>query len=172
MASKSRPLVTTRGTPTRLTLCLPPPSVPASLLVWSASHPPPSFVPPSSNLTALQIKEIFDLFDTDGGGTIDRRELDLAMVALGFQVSVEQALLSCGALGSGIGSLNVSMKYSSPHYRCPLPGETAFCSYENQLHSLCALVTWPRVSPCRPQQRHGLAWNLLFYPGSADVGLY
>jgi Ca2+-binding EF-hand superfamily protein len=34
---------------------------------------------------AAQIKEIFDLFDTDGGGTIDRRELDFAMVALGFQ---------------------------------------------------------------------------------------
>ncbi len=33
----------------------------------------------------LQIREIFDLFDTDGGGTIDRGELDFAMSALGFQ---------------------------------------------------------------------------------------
>ena len=32
-----------------------------------------------------QIKEIFDLFDTDGGGTIDREELRVAMTALGFQ---------------------------------------------------------------------------------------
>ncbi len=32
-----------------------------------------------------QIREIFDLFDTDGGGTIDRKELDFAMVALGFK---------------------------------------------------------------------------------------
>ena len=32
-----------------------------------------------------QIQEVFDLFDTDGGGTIDRSELSLAMVALGFQ---------------------------------------------------------------------------------------
>jgi Ca2+-binding EF-hand superfamily protein len=31
-----------------------------------------------------QIEEIFNLFDIDGGGTIDKRELDLAMVALGF----------------------------------------------------------------------------------------
>ncbi len=31
-----------------------------------------------------QIMEIFNLFDTDGGGSIDRRELNLAMVALGF----------------------------------------------------------------------------------------
>ena len=31
-----------------------------------------------------QIQEIFDLFDTDGGGTIDRGELQLAMVSLGF----------------------------------------------------------------------------------------
>ena len=33
-----------------------------------------------------QIKDIFLLFDTDGGGTIDMRELGFAMVALGFQV--------------------------------------------------------------------------------------
>jgi Ca2+-binding EF-hand superfamily protein len=32
-----------------------------------------------------QIKEIFQLFDTDGGGTIDTHELSAAMVALGFQ---------------------------------------------------------------------------------------
>ena len=32
-----------------------------------------------------QIKEIFDLFDTDGGGSIDCREKDAAMYALGFQ---------------------------------------------------------------------------------------
>ncbi len=32
-----------------------------------------------------QIKEIFELFDTDGGGSIDRKELEFAMTALGFQ---------------------------------------------------------------------------------------
>ncbi len=32
-----------------------------------------------------QIREIFDLFDTDGGGSIDSLELDAAMFALGFQ---------------------------------------------------------------------------------------
>ena len=32
-----------------------------------------------------QIFEIFQLFDTDGGGTIDKRELELAMTVLGFQ---------------------------------------------------------------------------------------
>ena len=31
-----------------------------------------------------QITEIFNLFDTDGGGTIDRSEMDFALVALGF----------------------------------------------------------------------------------------
>jgi Ca2+-binding EF-hand superfamily protein len=34
-----------------------------------------------------QIKEIFDLFDTDGGGSIDPKELDAAMFALGFHPS-------------------------------------------------------------------------------------
>jgi Ca2+-binding EF-hand superfamily protein len=32
----------------------------------------------------LQIEEIFNLFDTDGGGSIDRQELEFAMTALGF----------------------------------------------------------------------------------------
>jgi hypothetical protein len=32
-----------------------------------------------------QLTEIFELFDTDGGGTVDRHELDAAMFALGFQ---------------------------------------------------------------------------------------
>jgi Ca2+-binding EF-hand superfamily protein len=32
-----------------------------------------------------QIKELFDLFDTNGGGSIDQEELDAAMFALGFQ---------------------------------------------------------------------------------------
>jgi centrin-1 len=32
-----------------------------------------------------QIKDIFDLFDTDGGGSIDKHEMDAAMFALGFR---------------------------------------------------------------------------------------
>jgi Ca2+-binding EF-hand superfamily protein len=31
-----------------------------------------------------QIRQIFELFDTDGGGSIDRSELEFAMTALGF----------------------------------------------------------------------------------------
>jgi Ca2+-binding EF-hand superfamily protein len=32
-----------------------------------------------------QIREIFELFDTDGGGSIDKKELQFALSALGFQ---------------------------------------------------------------------------------------
>ncbi len=38
-----------------------------------------------SSTQETQIREIFDLFDTDGGGTIDRKEIDFAMMALGFR---------------------------------------------------------------------------------------
>ena len=38
-----------------------------------------------SSTQAAQIKEIFELFDTDGGGCIDQKELQFAMTALGFQ---------------------------------------------------------------------------------------
>ena len=41
-----------------------------------------------SDLQTAQIEEIFNLFDTDGGGSIDRSELELALVALGFQRKV------------------------------------------------------------------------------------
>jgi hypothetical protein len=34
------------------------------------------------------IREIYYLFDTDGGGTIDMQELNCAMIALGFQVNI------------------------------------------------------------------------------------
>jgi Ca2+-binding EF-hand superfamily protein len=38
-----------------------------------------------STRQVAQIREIFELFDTDGGGTIDRQELLVAMHALGFK---------------------------------------------------------------------------------------
>ena len=38
-----------------------------------------------SDVQKAQIKEIFDLFDTDGGGSIDCREKDAALYARGFQ---------------------------------------------------------------------------------------
>ena len=41
-----------------------------------------------SDLTEEQkqeIREAFDLFDTDGSGTIDSKELKVAMRALGFE---------------------------------------------------------------------------------------
>ncbi|KAM1024509.1 hypothetical protein TB1_037113 [Malus domestica] len=37
-----------------------------------------------------EIKEAFELFDTDGSGTIDAKELNVAMRALGFEMNKEQ----------------------------------------------------------------------------------
>ncbi|XP_066398045.1 probable calcium-binding protein CML13 [Miscanthus floridulus] len=37
-----------------------------------------------------EIKEAFDLFDTDNSGTIDAKELNVAMRALGFEITEEQ----------------------------------------------------------------------------------
>ncbi|KAK1428896.1 hypothetical protein QVD17_17736 [Tagetes erecta] len=37
-----------------------------------------------------EMKEAFDLFDTDGNGTIDAKELSNAMRALGFEMTKEQ----------------------------------------------------------------------------------
>ena len=46
----------------------------------SPDHPTISL----SETQKKQITEIFNLFDTDGGGTIDRKELNFALGALGF----------------------------------------------------------------------------------------
>ncbi len=46
-----------------------------------------------SNAQVNQIKEIFELFDTDGGGSIDRKELEFAMSALGFQSQASESNL-------------------------------------------------------------------------------
>ncbi|XP_076958246.1 caltractin-like [Bidens hawaiensis] len=40
--------------------------------------------------TKQEMKEAFDLFDADGNGTIDARELSNAMRALGFEMTKEQ----------------------------------------------------------------------------------
>jgi Ca2+-binding EF-hand superfamily protein len=49
--------------------------------------------PSEFNLTpqeTQQIKDIFELFDTDGGGTIDSEELSAALFALGFHGNKER----------------------------------------------------------------------------------
>jgi Ca2+-binding EF-hand superfamily protein len=46
-----------------------------------------------SSTQEIQIRDMFNLFDTDGGGTIDKKELDFAMDALGFQtVKLESSM--------------------------------------------------------------------------------
>jgi centrin-1 len=42
-----------------------------------------------SEAQEAQIREVFYLFDTDGGGTIDVKELNSAMMALGFQADAQ-----------------------------------------------------------------------------------
>merc|ERR1711936_1191890 len=57
-----------------------------------------------------EIKEAFDLFDTDGSGEIDSKELKVAMRALGFEPKKEeiQKMISdvdddgSGTIGSGV----------------------------------------------------------------------
>ncbi|XP_044462327.1 probable calcium-binding protein CML20 [Mangifera indica] len=43
-----------------------------------------------TNPKKQEIKEAFELFDTDGSGTIDAKELNVAMRALGFEMNEEQ----------------------------------------------------------------------------------
>ena len=52
-----------------------------------------------------EIKEAFDLFDTDGSGTIDSKELKVAMRALGFEPKkdeVKKMIAECDRDQSGV----------------------------------------------------------------------
>ncbi|KMZ67739.1 Caltractin [Zostera marina] len=52
----------------------------------------------------IEIKEAFDLFDTDGSGTIDAKELNIAMRALGFEMNeleIKQMIADVDKDGSG-----------------------------------------------------------------------
>jgi Ca2+-binding EF-hand superfamily protein len=58
---------------------------------WNIILPQPT--KNQKELTADQkqeIKEAFDLFDTDGSGSIDENELRVAMKALGFEAKDEE----------------------------------------------------------------------------------
>lgn len=51
-----------------------------------------------------EIKEAFDLFDTDGSGTIDQKELKVAMRALGFEPKrdeIKKMIADIGKTGAG-----------------------------------------------------------------------
>mmetsp|Transcript_8714 Transcript_8714/g.20383 ORF Transcript_8714/g.20383 Transcript_8714/m.20383 type:complete len:219 (+) Transcript_8714:1-657(+) len=56
------------------------------------------------NLTEDQLQEVreaFDMFDVDGSGTVDVRELKIAMRALGFPVQKREVLAMVEGMGKG-----------------------------------------------------------------------
>eukprot|EP00669_Euglena_mutabilis_P010349 TRINITY_DN5101_c0_g1_i1.p1 TRINITY_DN5101_c0_g1~~TRINITY_DN5101_c0_g1_i1.p1 ORF type:complete len:162 (-),score=93.98 TRINITY_DN5101_c0_g1_i1:269-754(-) len=56
----------------------------------AAARPKPKAKAELTEEQRLEIKEAFDLFDTDGSGTIDAKELKVAMRALGFEPKKEE----------------------------------------------------------------------------------
>ena len=65
------------------------------MLVWRVRVSPPRLRaagkgPELTEEQKLEIREAFDLFDTDGSGTIDGKELKVAMRALGFEPKNEE----------------------------------------------------------------------------------
>ena len=75
-----------------------------------------------------EIREAFDLFDTDGSGTIDAKELKVAMRALGFEPKKEEIKKMIADIdkdGSGTIDFNeflemmtAKMVCRSPAYQC------------------------------------------------------
>ncbi|KAJ3220856.1 hypothetical protein HK099_003947 [Clydaea vesicula] len=53
-----------------------------------------------------EIREAFDLFDTDGSGTIDIKELKVAMRALGFEPKKEEIKKMISDIDKGTGTMD------------------------------------------------------------------
>lgn len=71
----------------------------------STNNPNPNAIPELTEDQRQEIKEAFDLFDTDGSGMIDTRELKVAMRALGFEPRKDELkqLLSAVSAGGNAG---------------------------------------------------------------------
>lgn len=91
----------------------------------SAAKRGPGAKPGKAELTEEQrqeIKEAFELFDTDGSGTIDQKELKVAMRALGFEPKrdeIQKMISDVGKTGLGTIDYNdflylMSSKVGSP----------------------------------------------------------
>ncbi len=68
-----------------------------------------------------ELREAFDLFDTDGSGTIDTKELQVALRALGFDSKKEKVRKMIADIDlDGSGTIDVSIKIRHPPtHRCP-----------------------------------------------------
>ena len=61
-----------------------------------------------------EIKEAFDLFDTDGSGTIDPKELKAAMQSLGFEAKNQTIFQMISDLDKN-SSGSIDFEYRLPH---------------------------------------------------------
>jgi centrin-3 len=83
----------------------PPPPLPAAAAAAAAGAAAPARVrhdrPKLTAEQAVEIREAFALFDTEGSGSIDYHSLKVALRALGFAVSKEEARAAMAAAGAG-----------------------------------------------------------------------
>jgi Ca2+-binding EF-hand superfamily protein len=89
-----------------------------------------------------QIREIFELFDTDGGGSIDKKELQFALSALGFQpesklkkANTETAELLDNILSDGTVTL--------AEFTALMTGEVMGASPYEEVQAAFAALSWP-----------------------------
>ena len=97
-----------------------------------------------------EIREAFNLFDTDGSGTIDPKELKAAMQSLGFEAKNATIYQMIGDIDKdGSGSIDFEefldmMTAKMVCCSCPLPSVTAFLMAP-------ILTERQRFSPGHPQ---------------------
>merc|ERR1712072_1489137 len=93
-----------------------------------------------------EIKEAFDLFDTDGSGSIDVNELKVAMKALGMDAKSEEIrklINDIDSDGDGTIDFDEFLAMMTPVSRVRTPARISSRS------SSCSMTTRPALSPSR-----------------------
>ncbi len=92
-----------------------------------------------SSAQADQIREIFDLFDTDDTGSIDKREIQFALSALGFQGDAGKSKEELKALNSILDDGKVTLE----EFSALMTGEIGGHSPYEEARSVFALLSRP-----------------------------
>ena len=90
----------------------------------------------------VQIEEIFNLFDTDGGGSIDRKELDFAMMALGFQSKKSKKKASSKA-AAAMDAIMADGSVTLEEFSALMMGELSGKDPKESLRAVFALLSRP-----------------------------
>ena len=124
-----------------------------------ATSRPPKHIIQLTSQQECQIEDIFSLFDTDGGGSIDRRELNFALVALGFKDRAVQKESKSKKPGSMMDDIMADGSVTLDEFTALMKGEL---SGRDPWEDLRAVFEVLCKDDGKPQHRDLITFNKLY----------